>query len=148
LWIGVGHLGADPEIRYTPASRPVCNFSVATTEVWKDKSGTKQEKTEWHRICVWGDLAENCSKYLSKGRSVYLEGKLETRSYDKEGRKHYSTQIVAHKVVFLGGGKGERAAGEGEEGPRDSGRQDGGGQKREPAAPPGNDTDIPFIVLE
>lgn len=100
----VGNLGADPELKYTPSSKAVCNMSVATTETWKDKGGAKQEKTEWHRITVWGDLAENCSKYLAKGRSVYVEGKLQTRSYEKDGQKHYATDIVASNVVFLGGG--------------------------------------------
>jgi single-strand DNA-binding protein len=105
----IGRLGADPELKYTPNNRPVCNLRIATSEVFKDKSGTKQEKTEWHRVTVWGDTAENCSKYLSKGREVYIEGKLETRSYEKEGQKHYSTSIVAFNVMFLGGGRGERS---------------------------------------
>lgn len=104
----VGNLGADPELKYTPSSKAVCNMRIATTEAWKDKGGTKQEKTEWHRITVWGDMAENCSKYLAKGRSVYVEGRLETRTYDKDGQKHYATDIVASSVVFLGGGKDEQ----------------------------------------
>ena len=102
----VGNLGADPELKYTPSSRPLCNLRIATTEVFKDKSGQRQEKTEWHRVTVWGDQAENCSKYLAKGRSVYVEGRLQTRSYDKEGQKHYATDIVADRVVFLGSGGG------------------------------------------
>lgn len=104
----VGNLGADPELKYTPSSKAVCNMRIATTEAWKDKSGAKQEKTEWHRITVWGDMAENCSKYLAKGRSVYVEGRLETRTYDKDGQKHYATDIIASSVVFLGGGKDEQ----------------------------------------
>jgi len=108
----VGNLGADPELKYTPSSRPLCNLRIATTEVYKDKSGVKQEKTEWHRVTVWGDTAENCNKYLSKGRSVYIEGRLQTRSYDKDGQKHYATDVVADRVVFLGGG-GERGGGGG-----------------------------------
>lgn len=99
----VGYLGADPELKYTPSSRPVCNMRLATSESWKDKDGTRQERTEWHRIVVWGDLAENCQKYLAKGRPVYVEGKLQTRSWDKDGQTHYATDIVADRVVFLGG---------------------------------------------
>ena len=104
----VGHLGADVELKYTPAGRAVANLRIATSESYKDKSGAKQEKTEWHRVTAWGDTAENCSKYLSKGRSVYIEGKLQTRSYDKDGQKHYSTDVVADRVVFLGGGEGHQ----------------------------------------
>src|SRR5204863_8260833 len=91
----VGNLGADPELKYTPSSRPLCNLRIATTDVFKDKSGQRQERTEWHRVTVWGDQAENCNKYLSKGRSVYVEGRLQTRSYDKEVQKHYATDVVA-----------------------------------------------------
>lgn len=134
LVILIGNLGADPELKYTPSSRAVCNMRIATTEVFKDKSGTRQEKTEWHRITVWGELAENCDKYLQKGRSVYVEGKLQTRSYDKDGQKHYATDIVAHKVVFLGT-KGERDTGADE--PRDTGTPPAG-------TPAGSDDDIPF----
>src|SRR3954467_9616091 len=103
----VGNLGADPELKYTPTNRPLCNLSVATNEVFKDKSGQRQEKTEWHRVTVWGEQAEHCSKYLAKGRSVYVEGRLQTRSWDdKEGKKRYSTDVVADRVVFLSGGEG------------------------------------------
>ena len=102
----VGNLGADPELKYTPSSRPLCNLRIATTDVYKDKAGQRQEKTEWHRVTVWGDQAENCNKYLAKGRSVYIEGRLQTRSYDKDGQKHYATDIVADRVVFLGSGGG------------------------------------------
>lgn len=100
----VGNLGADPELKFTASGKAVCNLRVATTEVWKDKAGAKQEKTEWHRVTVWSDLAENCGKYLSKGRAVYVEGRLETRMYEKDGQKHYATDVIADKVVFLGGG--------------------------------------------
>ena len=106
----VGRLGADPEVKSTQSGRAVCNLSVATSEQWKDKqSGQKQEKTEWHRVTVWGDQAENCGKFLAKGRMVYVEGKLQTRSYDKDGQKHYATDIVADRITFLGGGeRGDR----------------------------------------
>jgi len=143
----VGNLGADPELKYTPSSRPLCNLRIATTEVYKDKSGVKQEKTEWHRVTVWGDTAENCNKYLSKGRSVYIEGRLQTRSYDKDGQKHYATDVVADRVVFLGGGGGERGGGGGGGG----GARQGGGSSRESGPPedndagaPPSDDDIPF----
>lgn len=99
----VGRLGQDPEVRYTPNGQGVANFSVATSETWIDKqSGDKQEKTEWHRIVVWGKLAELCRDYLKKGRQVYIEGKLQTRSWnDKTDVKRYATEIVAQNVQFL-----------------------------------------------
>ena len=136
----VGNLGADPELKYTPSSRPLCNLRIATTDVFKDKSGQRQERTEWHRVTVWGDQAENCSKYLSKGRSVYVEGRLQTRSYDKEGQKHYATDVVADRVVFLGGGGGEGRRQPGA-GPKDSGPPEEGDSG--PSTPPSDD-DIPF----
>jgi single-strand DNA-binding protein len=131
----VGNLGADPELKHTPSNRAVCNLRIATAETWKDKGGQKQEKTEWHRVTVWGDSAENCSKYLTKGRSVYVEGRLETRSYDKDGQKHYSTEVVAERVVFLGGG------GEARGNAREPDAKRGG---NESAPPPADDSDIPF----
>src|SRR5512135_1810000 len=101
----VGNLGADPDMRYTPSGQGVCELRVATSESWNDKNGQRQERVEWHRIVVWGKRAEVCSKYLSKGRSVYVEGRIQTRTYDdKEGNKRYITEIVAQDVQFLGGG--------------------------------------------
>jgi single-strand DNA-binding protein len=108
----VGHLGADPDMRYTPSGQGVCELRIATSESWNDKNGQRQERTEWHRIVVWGKRAEVCSKYLSKGRQVYVEGRIQTRSYDdKEGHKRYITEIIANDVQFLGGGgrDGERS---------------------------------------
>ena len=153
----VGNLGADPELKYTPTSRPLCNLRIATTDVFKDKGGQRQERTEWHRVTVWGDAAENCSKYLSKGRSVYIEGRLQTRTYDKDGQKHYATDVVADRVVFLGSGAGAGAGAEGgarrptsagPSGPSGSSMSGGrgGGQDAPPddiGAPPPDD-DIPF----
>jgi len=145
----IGNLGADPELKYTPSSRPLCNLRIATTDVFKDKSGQRQEKTEWHRVTVWGDTAENCNKYLAKGRSVYVEGRLQTRSYDKDGQKHYATDVVADRVVFLGsgGGGGEgRGGGGGGEGRRQTGGNTGGSgpaDDTDMGAPPSDD-DIPF----
>jgi single-strand DNA-binding protein len=142
----IGNLGADPELKYTPSQRPLCNLRIATTEVYKDKSGQRQEKTEWHRVTVWGDQAENCNKYLSKGRSVYVEGRLQTRSYDKDGQKHYATDVVADRVVFLGGGGGEGRGGEGRGKPGGFGGRSDSGPADEPGegAPPASDDDIPF----
>lgn len=100
----LGRLGQDPELKYTPGGTPVCNFSLATTEAWTDKSGQKQEKTEWHRVVVWGKLAELCNQYLAKGRQAFLEGKLQTRSWDdKDGNKRYTTEVLASTVQFVGG---------------------------------------------
>ena len=106
-WLGIGNLGADPELKYTKSGQPICNLRIACTDKFKDKSGALQEKTEWVRVTVFGPQAENCSKYLSKGRSVFVEGRLETRSYEKDGQKHYATDVIASNVVFLGGGEGK-----------------------------------------
>lgn len=104
----VGRLGADPEVR-TVGSGTVAHLRVATSENWVDKEGQKQERTEWHRIVAWGRLAEICGQHLSKGRQVYVEGRLQTRSWeDQQGQKRYSTEIVANTVQFLGAAQGER----------------------------------------
>lgn len=100
----VGRLGQNPEVRYTPSGAAVANFSVATNEAWTDKSGQKQERTEWHKVVVWGKLAELCSQYLTKGRQAYVEGRLQTRQWqDKDGQTKYTTEIQAQTVQFLGG---------------------------------------------
>ncbi len=101
----LGRLGQDPELKYTPSGAAVCNFSLATSETWNDKnSGQKQERTEWHRIVVWGKLAELCNQYLSKGRQAFVEGRLQTRSWDDQsGQKRYTTEINATTVQFIGG---------------------------------------------
>lgn len=107
----IGRLGANPEVRYTTNGGAVANFTLATNESWTDKNGQKQEKTEWHRIVIWGKLAELCGQYLAKGRQAYIEGKLQTREWnDKEGNKRYTTEVVAQSVQFLGG-QGERTQG-------------------------------------
>ncbi|MBI1861842.1 MAG: single-stranded DNA-binding protein [Deltaproteobacteria bacterium] len=101
----IGRLGADPEVRYTTSGGAVANFNVATNESWTDKSGQKQERTEWHKIVVWGKLAEICGQYLTKGRQAFVEGRLQTREWtDKEGGKRYTTEVVAQNIQFLGGG--------------------------------------------
>lgn len=111
----VGNLGKDPELRYTPSGTAVCTFSLATTERFKNKQGEQQEKTEWHNIVVWAGLAEICGKYLTKGKQVYIEGRIQNRSYDdRDGNKRYITEIVANEMQMLsragdqqgGGGSG------------------------------------------
>ena len=101
----IGRLGKDPDVRYTPSGDAVANFSIATSEEWKDKdTGEKKERTEWHRIVAWRRLGEICGQYLKKGRECYIEGRLQTRSWeDKDGNKRYTTEIVANDVQFLGG---------------------------------------------
>ena len=108
----VGRLGRDPEVRYTPNGVPVASFSIATSEEWKDKeTGEKRERTEWHRIEAWRRLAEICGDYLSKGKQVYIEGKLQTDAWeDRDGNKRYTTKIVAQNMQMLdSAGKGGRA---------------------------------------
>jgi single-strand DNA-binding protein len=141
----IGNLGSDPEVRYTPSGSAVANFNIATNENWKDKNGQDQERTEWHKIVVWGKQAENCGEYLSKGRTVYVEGRLQTRDWtDKEGNKRYTTEIVANTIQFLGG-PGERGKGGSEGRPPKSAPESfqppaSGGNG--PSAPP--EDDIPF----
>lgn len=101
----LGYIGSDAELRYTQGGAPIGNFSMATTEVWHDKSGTRQEKTEWHRVVVWGKVAESLNDYLKKGKQVYIEGRLQTRRWDdKDGNKRYTTEIRSDRIVLLGGG--------------------------------------------
>ncbi len=99
----IGNLGRDPEMRETRSGAAVCNLNVATTHAYKSKSGEKVEETEWHRVVVFGKTAEHCEKYLAKGRQVYVEGRIQTSEYEKDGVKKYSTQIIADRVQFLGG---------------------------------------------
>jgi single-strand DNA-binding protein len=120
----IGNLGRDPETRYMPDGGAITNISVATTDVWKDKSGEKQEKTEWHRVAFFGKLAEIAGEYLKKGSQVYVEGRLQTRKWqDKEGNDKYTTEVVADRMQMLGsrqgmgGGERERDAGEREAAP-------------------------------
>ena len=107
----VGNLGRDAELRYTPGGTAVSKFSVATTETWNDKSGQRQERTEWHNIDLWGKQAETLTEYLVKGKQVYVEGRLQTDEYtDKEGIKRKSTRVRSDRVVLLGGGGGGRGS--------------------------------------
>lgn len=104
----IGRLGADPEIRYTPSGAEVANFRIATTEIWTNKNGEKEERTEWHRIVAWRNLAKICGEYLSKGRLVYIEGRIRTRSWeDKDGNKRTVTEIEATDMKMLGTPAGE-----------------------------------------
>lgn len=98
----LGRLGNDPELKYTPSGQAVCSFSLATGDSYTDKQGNKQESTEWHNIVVWGAQAEACAKYLAKGRQAYIEGKIKTDVWEKDGKKNYSTKIHANSVVFIG----------------------------------------------
>jgi single-strand DNA-binding protein len=106
----VGNLGRDAELRYTPGGAPVATLNLATTEVWNDKAGQRQEKTEWHRVVLWGKTAESLSEYLVKGKQLYIEGRLQTRQWDdKDGNKRYTTEIRGDRIVLLGGGGGSGA---------------------------------------
>jgi len=135
----IGRLGQDPEVRYTPDGTAVANFSIATSEEWKDKnSGEKRERTEWHRIVAWRRLGEICGEYLSKGRQVYIEGRIQTRSWeDKDGNKRYTTEIIASDVQFLGGRDSSAAPGP------STGTPDAGGGSAFSGQGP-QDDDIPF----
>lgn len=125
----IGNLGADPEVKFTPGGQAVANFRIACTESWKDKQGQKQERTEWVRCVAWGKLAEIVGEHCTKGKQIYVAGKMQTREWtDKEGKKNYTTEITAANVLFLGSSGGRGA-------PRDEG---GPPQER------GNDDDIPF----
>ena len=132
----IGNLGRDPELRFTRDGQGVANFTLATNERWRDKDGQNQERTEWHRIVVWGKTAENCAQYLQKGRSCYIEGRIQSREWeDKEGNKRQTTEIVAQNVTFLGG-RGEGGGGGGRPG---SGKQDA-----PPPEPGPEGSEIPF----
>ncbi|HHH83371.1 MAG TPA: single-stranded DNA-binding protein [Chloroflexi bacterium] len=99
----IGHLGRDPEMRYTPSGRPVTTFSVATTRSWHSSDGERHEETEWFNVVAWGNLAEICNQHLRKGQQVYVEGRLQTRRWeDSEGNKHFTTELVAQEMIMLG----------------------------------------------
>lgn len=127
----LGNLGADPEIRYTPSGMAVANFRIATSETRANKEGQKETKTEWHRIVTFGKLAEICGEYLSKGKQVYIEGKIQTRSWeDKDGNKRYTTEILANTMQMLGG-------------PKEAGVPSGGEVSTD-EIPPSDIEDVPF----
>jgi single-strand DNA-binding protein len=107
----LGNLGQDPDLNYTASGTPVCTLSVATNESRTDAAGNRKEASQWHRVIVWNKQAENCAKYLAKGRTVYVEGRIQTRSWqDKHGQKRYSTEVIAQTVQFIGGGQAETKA--------------------------------------
>lgn len=107
----IGHLGRDPELRYTPSGRPVASFSVATSRTWTSSEGERREETEWFNVVAWGNLAEICKSHLTKGQQVYVEGRLQTRGWeDEHGTRHYRTELVANEMILLG----DRRAGAGE----------------------------------
>ncbi len=147
----LGHLGRDPEIKYMQSGQPVCKLNIATSRKYTNKNNEPVEETEWHRVSVWGKQAEHCNNFLTKGRQVYVEGRLRTSSYDKDGQKHYTTEIVADTVQFIGGRDGGGGAEGGERSGRPAGRApaSGGGGQPEPdfgggyGGNPGDD-DIPF----
>lgn len=124
----VGNLGADPEVRFTQGGQSVANFRLAVSESWVDKQGERKERTEWVPVVAWGKQAEHCGEYLKKGRQCYVEGKLQTREWEKDGVKRYTTEVVASSVTFLGSGAG------------------GGSRSRGPEQEPsqGGQDDIPF----
>jgi len=136
----VGNLGRDPELRYIQSGQAVANFTLATNDRWRDKEGNNQERTEWHRIVVWGKSAENCAQFLQKGRSVYVEGRLQTREWeDKDGNKRQTTEVVAQTVQFLGGRGAAESGGGPSEDPGSYGSDSSGGGSSGP--PP---SDVPF----
>jgi single-strand DNA-binding protein len=132
----VGNLGRDAEVKVTASGQSVASFSIATTETWT-KDGEKKEKTEWHRIVLWGRQADTLQPYLTKGKQIYVEGRLETRNWEKDGQKHYTTEVKADRIVLLGGGRG------GERGERGD-RGDSGYADPLANAAPITDDDIPF----
>jgi single-strand DNA-binding protein len=142
----VGNLGRDAELRYTPGGAAVATLNMATTEVWNDKAGQKQEKTEWHRVVLWGKSAETLSEYLTKGKQIYVEGRLQTRQWDdKDGNKRYTTEIRGDRIVLLSGGGGGMGAGRSQG--RSAAAGAGGGEHMEPMGEPISeltDDDIPF----
>ena len=126
----IGNLGRDPELKYTSAGVAVATFSIATSDSWKDQEGNTQERTEWHNIVAWRKLAEICGEWLKKGKRVYIEGRLQTRSYEKDGVKKYTTEIVADQLIMLDGAS---KAGTG-----------GDAEAVAPDASPAKEDDLPF----
>jgi len=153
----LGNLGADPELKVTQGGQSVLKLRLATTETYLDRNQTRQERTEWHRVTLWGKRAEALSKFLQKGERIFVEGRIQTSSYDKDGEKRYSTEIVANNIILAGKGKGA-GAGAGDEGgggydrrPRESGRQQSAPPSQAPAQDDfgggdfaGGDDEIPF----
>lgn len=132
----VGNLGRDPEVRYMPNGEAVCNFSIATTDNWKDKNGQRQERTEWHNIVMYRKLAEIAGEYLKKGRPVYVEGRLQTRKWQtKEGQDRYTTEIIADQMQMLGGREGGGGSGASYDGGEDFNQDYSQSAPRQASAP-------------
>ncbi len=148
----VGNLGRDPEVRSTPSGQPVASFSVATSRRWKDRDGNRQEQTEWHNVVVWGKQAEIAGQYLTKGKQVFIEGRLQTRSWDDKnsGEKRYKTEVICDNFQMLGGRQGGGGGGDFDsgEGPQHGGGGGGRGQSQDygggPSSHEPEDDDIPF----
>ena len=135
----VGNLGRDPEIRYTKDGAAVANLNIATSESWSDANGQRQERTEWHRIVAWGRLAEISKEYLGKGRQVYIEGRLQTRSWDdKDGNKRYTTEVKADQIIMLGGRGNDTSS------PGETSSESGGAKTLSPEPFEARDEDVPF----
>jgi len=137
----VGNLGKDPELKYTPSGVAVCTFSLATTDKWTDRDGNRQEKTEWHNIKIWRKQAEIAAEYLKKGRQVYIEGRIETRSWEQDGQKKFMTEILVDRFQMLG------TKGDSEGGSRRSAQSDqepSGSPDEEPRDEMTEDDDLPF----
>jgi single-strand DNA-binding protein len=142
----IGNLGKDPELKFLPSGKPVANFSIATSEKWKDKStGETKEQTEWHNIVIFGNLAEICGQYLKKGSSVFIEGRLQTRKWqDKTGQDRYTTEIIANEMKMLGS-RGDQSGSQPAQQPRSQSNQDARNKATFDAqAPAGFDDDIPW----
>ncbi|HYY57220.1 MAG TPA: single-stranded DNA-binding protein [Pyrinomonadaceae bacterium] len=139
----VGNLGRDPELRYTPQGTPVCNFTVATNEKRKDRGGEMQDFTTWFRVTLWGRQAETASQYLTKGRPIYVEGRLRLEEWtDKDGKQRYTLEVHATDMQFIGGGRGDEAAAQAAS-PAGAGRS-GATADRQAPEPDLSDDDIPF----
>ncbi|MEW6533498.1 MAG: single-stranded DNA-binding protein [Thermodesulfobacteriota bacterium] len=145
----LGNLGKDPEVRYTAAGRAVATFTLATSQRWKDQEGNDQERTEWHRVVAWGRLGEVCGEYLSKGKQVFIEGRIQTRDWeDQDGNKRTTVEIIAQDMIMLGG-PGPAGQSDRESAPRGEARpqRQAPGSRREPERryePPPPEDDIPF----
>lgn len=146
----LGNLGKDPEVRYTSSGRAVATFTLATSQQWRDQDGNDQERTEWHRVVAWGRLGEVCGEYLSKGKQVFIEGRIQSREWeDQEGNKRTTVEIIANDMIMLGGGSPSQSRNAGESqkrqgstqsrGPEQGGKREGGRSQ-----PPPPEDDIPF----
>lgn len=140
--LAIGNLGGDPDVRHTPGGAKVASFSLAVNEKWKDRDGNLKERTEWVRVQAWGKLADLCAQYLTKGRAAMVEGRLRTRQYEKEGQRHYATEVIADRVIFLGGAPSSGGGGGQGRGQRDD--RHGHGATEDFGPPPDGDDDIPF----